>query len=146
MWDLDNKEGWAPKNWCFQIVVLEKTLKSPLDSKETKPVNPKENQPWIFMGRICAEAEAPIIWSLDVKTQLTGKDPHGGKDWEQEKRATEYEMVGWHHWFNGHELNQWTWIWANPGRQRRTGKPGMLQSMGLKTGGHNLVTEQQQQH
>ena len=146
MWDLDNKEGWAPKNWCFQIVVLEKTLKSPLDSKETKPVNPKENQPWIFIGRICAEAEAPIIWSLDVKTQLIGKDHHCGKDWEQEKRATEYEMVGWHHWFNGHELNQWTWIWANPERQRRTGKPGMLQSMGLKTGGHNLVTEQQQQH
>ena len=75
MWELDHKEGWAPKNWCFQTVVLEKTLESPLDSKEIKPVNPKGNQPWIFIGRTDAEAKAPILWPPDVNSQLTGKDP-----------------------------------------------------------------------
>ena len=81
MWELDYKESWAQKNWCFWTVVLEKTLKSPLDSKEIKPVNPKGNQSWIFIGRTDAEAEAPILWPLDVKIWLTGKDPDAGKDW-----------------------------------------------------------------
>ena len=98
------KEGWAPKNWCFQIVVLEKTLENPLDCKEAKPVHPKGNQPWIFIGRTYAEAEAPILWLPDVKSQLSGKDPDAGKDWGQEEKGmTEDEMVGWHHRLNGHE-------------------------------------------
>ena len=88
------KEGWAPKNWCFQIVVLENTLESPLDFKEIKPVNPKGNQPWIFMGRTGAESEALILWPPDAKSQLIGKDLDAGKDWRQEEKgATEYKMV-----------------------------------------------------
>ena len=98
--------GWAPKNWCVQTVVLEKTLERPLDSK-IKPINPKGNQPWIFIGRTDAEAKAPILWSPDVNSQLIGKNPDAGKDWgQEEKRATEDEMVGWHHQLNGHELEQ----------------------------------------
>ena len=103
---LDYKESWASKNWCFWIVVLEKTLKSPLDSKEIQPVHPKENQSWIFIGRIDAEAETPILWPPDAKNWLLGKDPDAGKDWRQEKGMTEDEMVGWHHWLNGHEFEQ----------------------------------------
>ena len=107
MWELDHKEGWAPKNWHFLNVVLEKTLQSPLDIKEIKPVNPKENQPWIFIGRTDAEAEAPIIWPPDAKGQLIGKDPDAGKDWRQEEKGTtEDEMVGWHHRLNEHEFEQ----------------------------------------
>ena len=94
MWDLDHKEGWEPKNWCFWIVVLEKTLESPLDFKEIKPINPKGNQPWIFTGGTVDEAKAPILWLLDAKSQLIGKDPDAGKDWRQkEKGAAENEMV-----------------------------------------------------
>ena len=94
MWELDHEEGWAPKNWCFQIVVLEKTLETPMDSKEIKPVNSRGNQPWIFIGRTDAEAEAPILWPLDAKSRLTGIDPDSGKDWRQkEKRAAEEEMI-----------------------------------------------------
>ena len=104
MWELDNKKGWAPKNRCFRTVVLEKTLESPLDSKEIKPVNPKGNQPWIFIGR--TDTEAPILWPLDAKSQLIGKDPDAGKDWGQEQGMTEVEIVGWHHWINGHEFGQ----------------------------------------
>ena len=101
-----DKEGWAPKNW-FQTVMLEKTLESPLDSKEIKSVNPKGNQPWIFTGRTDAEAEAPILWSPDAKSWLTGKDPDAGKDWRQEEKgATEDEMVGWHHRLDGHGFEQ----------------------------------------
>ena len=115
MWELGHKEGWAPKNWCFQTVVLEKTLESPLDSK-IKPVNPKGNQSWIFIGRTNAQAEAPILWSRDVKSQLIGKDPDARKDWEQEEKgATEDEMVVWHHRLNGHEFG------ANSGRWWRAG-------------------------
>ena len=84
MWELDYKESWAPKNWCFWTVVLKKTLESPLDCKEIKPVNPKGNQPWIFIERTDAEAEAPILWPPEVKNWLTGKDPDAGKDWRQE--------------------------------------------------------------
>ena len=95
MWELDCKEGWVMKNWYFQIVVLEKTLKIPLDSKAIKPVHPKGNQLWIFIGRTDAENEAPILWPPDAKSQLTGKDPDAGKDRRQEEKgATEDEMVG----------------------------------------------------
>ena len=104
MWELDHKEGWASKNWCFRIV-LEKTLESPLDSKEIEPVNPKGNQPWVFTGRTDAEAAVPILWPPDMKSWLIWKDPDAGKDWRQEEKGmTEEEMVGWHHRLNGHEF------------------------------------------
>ena len=139
MWELDHKEGWALKNWCFWTVVLEKTLASPLDSKEIQPVNPKGNQPWIFIGRINIEAEAPIIWPPDVKSWLIGKDPDAGKDWGQEgKGATEDEMVGWYA-----SLTRWIWVW-NSRRQWRTRKLGVLQSMGSQRVGHEWATDQQQ--
>ena len=94
MWELGPKEGWAPKNWCFQTVVLEKTLESLLDSDEIKPVNPKGNQSWIFIGRTNADAEAPILWPLDLKSQIIGKDPDATKDWgQEEKGVTEDGMV-----------------------------------------------------
>ena len=102
MWELDYKESWAQKNWCFWTVVLEKTLESPLDSKEIKPVNPKGNQPWIFIGRTDAEAKIPILWPPDAKNWLIGKELDTGKDWRQkEKGITEDEMVEWHHWLDG---------------------------------------------
>ena len=105
MWELDYKEGWAPKKWCFWTVVLEKTLESPLDCTEIKPVNPKRNQPWIFIGRTVGEDEVSIPWPPDSKSQLTGKDPDAGKDWGQkEKGVTEDEMVEWHHRLSGHEF------------------------------------------
>ena len=105
MWGLNHKEAWMPKNWCFWTVVLEKTPESPLDSKEIKPVNPKGNHSWIFIGR--TDIEAPLLWPPDVKSQLIGKDPEAGKDWwQEEKGTTEDEMVGWHHWLNGHEFAQ----------------------------------------
>ena len=94
MWKLDHKESWAPKNWCFQIVALKKTLESPFDSKKIKPINLKGNQPWIFIGRADAEAEAPILWPPDVKSWLIGKDPDAEKDWRQEEKgATEDECL-----------------------------------------------------
>ena len=105
MWELDYKESWVPMNWCFWTVVLEKTLESPLDCKEIKPVHPKGNQSWIFIGRTNTEAESPILWPPDVKNWLTGKDPDAGKDWRQEEKGTtEDKMVGCHHWLNGHEF------------------------------------------
>ena len=106
IWELYHKEGWMPKNWCFWTVVLEKTLESPLDCKKIKPVNHKGNQPWIFIGRIDAETEVPILWPPDAKSRLIGKDPDVGKDWRQEKGTTEDEMVGWHHWLNEHNLSK----------------------------------------
>ena len=107
MWELDYKESWAPKNWCFWTVVLEKTLESPLDCKEIQPVHPKGNQSWIFNGRTDAEAETPIFWPPDAKSWLIWKDPDVGKGWRQEeKEMTEDEVVGWHHWLNGHEFEQ----------------------------------------
>ena len=103
--ELDHKEGWTPKNWCFWTVMLEKTLERPLDWKEIKPVNPKGNQPWIFIGRTDAEAEGPILWPPYVNSQVIGKDPDAGKDcgWE-ERGTTEDEIVGWHHHLDGHEF------------------------------------------
>ena len=109
VWELDHKEGWAPKNWCFWNVVLEKTFESPLDCKEIKPVNPNGNQSWIFIGRTDADTEVLILWPSDARSWLTGKDPHAWKDWGQEKRVTGDEMVGWHHWLNG------PWVWASSG-------------------------------
>ena len=107
MWELDSQESWAPKIWCFRTVVLEKTLESILDCKEIQPVNPKGNQPWIFIGKTDAEVETPILWPPDVKNWLIGKDPDTGNDWKQEEKGTtEDEMVGWHHWRYGHEFEQ----------------------------------------
>ena len=100
MWELDYKESWVLKNWCFWTVVLEKTLESPLDCKEIQPVHPKD-QPWVFIGRTDVEAETPILWPPDGKNWLIRKDPDAGKDWgQEEKGTTEDEMVGWHHWLN----------------------------------------------
>ena len=105
MGELDCEEGWAPKNWHFWTVVLEKTLESPLDCKEIQPVHPKGDQSWVFIGRTDVEAEAPILWPPDAKSWLIGKDPDVGKDWgQEEKGTTEDEMVGWHHQLNGHEF------------------------------------------
>ena len=107
MWELDHKESWVLKNWCFWTVVLEKTLESPLGFKETKPVHPKGNQSWLFIGRTDAEAETPILWPPDAKNWLFRKDPDAGKDWRQEETGiAEDEMVGWHHWLNGHQFEQ----------------------------------------
>ena len=107
MWELDSKESWAWKNWCFWTVVLEKTLESPLDCKEIQPVNPQGNQFWIFSGRTEAEAEVPVPGPPDAKNWLIWKDPDAGKDWRQkEKGITKNEMVGWHHWLNGHKFWQ----------------------------------------
>ena len=112
LWELDHKESWVPNKWCFWTVVLEKTLESPLDCKEIQPVHPKGNQSWIFTGRTDAEAETPVLWPPDVKSQLftsalVSTNPDAGKDWRQEeKRMREDEMVGWHHWLDGHEFEQ----------------------------------------
>ena len=114
MWELDNKNGWVPKNWCYWTMVLESSLESPLDCKEIKPVNPKGNHHWIFIGR--TDAEALMLWPPDAKSQLIGKDPDSGKDWKQEEQGmTEDEIVGWHHQLNGHEFDQ---ILRNSERQR----------------------------
>ena len=106
-WELDYKESWAPKNWCFWTVVLEKTLESPLDCKEIQPVHPKGNQSWIFIGRTDAEAETPTLWSPDVKNWLIRKGPDAGKDWRQEEKGmTEDEMFGWDHQLDGYQFEQ----------------------------------------
>ena len=107
IWESAYKESWAPKNWCFWTVVLEKTLESPLTCKGIQPVHPKGNQSWIFIGRTDAEADSPIIWPLDAKDWLISNDPDAGKDWWWEEKGTEDEMVGWHHGLNGHEF-AWT--------------------------------------
>ena len=102
VWELDYKESWAPKNWCFWTLVLEKTLESPLDCKEIQPVHPKGDQSWVSIGRTDAVAETPELWPPDAKSWLIGKDPDSGKDWGQEEKGmTEDEMVGWHHQING---------------------------------------------
>ena len=107
MWEWNHKKGWALKYRCFRTVVLEKTLESPLDSREIEPVNPKGNQSWIFIGKTDAEAEAPVLWPPDANSQLIGKDPDASKDWRQEEKGTtEDKVVGWHHEFNGHEFEQ----------------------------------------
>jgi len=108
MWELDCEEGWALKNWCFWTVVLEKTLESPLDCKEIQPVHSEGDQPWEFFGRNDAKAETPVLWPPHAKSWLIGKDSDAGRDWgQEEKRMTEDEMAGWHHWLDGRE-SEWT--------------------------------------
>ena len=147
MWRLVHKEGWAPKNWCLQIVVLEKTLETRLNCKEIKPVHPKweswlfriweKGKPWLFIGRTDAETEVLILWPLDAKSQLIGKDPDAAKIEGKEKGSSE-----WDGWIAS--LTPWTWIWANSGRHWRHGEPDTLQSMRSQRAEHDLATEQQQ--
>ena len=113
---------WSLKKWCFWTVVLEKTFESPLDCREIKPVSPKGNQSWVSIGRTDTEAEAPILWPPDVKSQLTGKKPWC---WEKLKAGGEGDDRGWNGWIAS--PSQWTWVWASSGRWWRTGKPGVLQ-------------------
>ena len=137
MWELDHKEGWVPKSWCFQTVELKKTLESPLDCKETKPVTPKGNQPWIFIRRTDTEVEAPILWPPDVKSQLIGKDHDAGKDWRQkEKRVAENEMVRQHHRLMDMNLSN---LLGDSGRQRSL---ACCSPWGHRESNMTLVTEQ----
>ena len=107
MWELDCEESWAPKNWCFWTVLLEKTLENALDCKEIQPVHPRGDQFWVFIGRTDVEAEIPILWPPDTKNWPTGKDPDAGKDWKQEdKETTEGEIVGWYYPLHRHEFEQ----------------------------------------
>ena len=129
MWGLDYKESWGPKNWCFWTVVLEKILESPLDCKEIQPVHPKGDQSWIFFGRTDAEAETPILWPPDVKNWLIGKESEGKGD-----------DRGWDGWMAS--LSWWTWVWVALRNWCLTGKPGVLQSMGLQGIGHDWAIEQ----
>ena len=133
MWELDGKEGWALKNWCFQTGALEKTLESPLDCKEIKPVHPKGNQSWIFIGRMDAEAEAPILWPPDTKSWLIRKDPNAGKDWRQKKELAENEMVRQYQRLNEYKSEQTR---GDGGGQRS------LQSMWSQRVRQDLVTKQ----
>ena len=125
MWELDYKESWALKNWCFWTVVLEKTLESPLDWKEIKPVHPKGNQSWIFIGRTDAEAETPILWPPDVKNWLIGEDPDD-EDLERLKVGGDGYNRGLDGWMASQ--TQWTWVWVSSGSWWWTGRPGVLQS------------------
>ena len=135
MWEFDYEESWALKNWCFWTMVLEKTLKSLLDCKEIQPVHPKGNQSWIFIGRTDAEAEALIHWSPYAKNWLLGKDPDAGKDWRQEEKGTtKAEMIGWHHWLNGHEFEEAPELVMDR-------EAGVLQSMGSQRVRHDWATE-----
>ena len=135
MWESDYKESWVPRNWCFWTVVLEKTLESPLVCKVIKPVHPKGNQSWIFIGRTDAEAEIPILWPCDSKSQLIGKDSDAGKDWRQEEKGmTKDEVVGWHHQLDGHEFEQ------APGVGDGQGSLVCYSPWGRRVG-HNWATE-----
>ena len=136
MWELDYKESWVPKNWCFWTVVLEKTLESPLDCKEIQPVTPEGNQSWIFIGRTDAEAETPILWPPAVMNWLIGKDPDAGKNRRQEEKGKiEDEMVGWHHRLNGLEFEQ------APGVGDGQGSLMCYSPWGLQRVAHDWVTE-----
>ena len=130
---MNYKESWAPKNWCFWTVRVEKTLESPLDCK-IKPVNPKGNQSWIFIGRTDAEDEVPILRPPDTKNQLLRKDPVAGKDWRQKEKGTKEDKVGWHHQLDGR-------VWASSRSWWWMGKPGVLQSPGSQRVGHDWETE-----
>ena len=134
--ELDSKESWASNNWCFWIVMLEKTLESPLDCKEIQPVHPKGDQSWIFIERTDVEAETPIVWPLDAKSWFIWKDPDAGKDWgQEEKGTTEDEMLGWHHWLDGHEFKQ------TPGVGDRQGSLTCCSPWGSQRVGQGSVTE-----
>ena len=134
--ELDYKESWAPKNWCFWTVVLEKTLESPLDCKEIQPIHPKGNQSWIFSGRTDVEAETPILWLPVAKNWPIWKDPDAGKDWGQEQKGM---TEGWDGWMAS--PTQWTWVWVDSASWWWTGRPGVLQFMGLQRVGHDWATE-----
>ena len=141
MWELDYKESWAPKNWCFWTVVLEKTLESPLDCKEIQPVHPKGDQSWIFVGRTDAEAETTILWHLMWSTDSLEKMLMLGKI-EGRRRRGQQRM----RWLDCMSLSklkltQWTWVWVSSGSWWWTGKPSMLQSMGSRSAGHDWATE-----
>ena len=131
MWELDYKESWVPRNWCFWTVVLEKTLESPLDCKEIQPVHPKGDLSWVFTERTDAEAETPILWPPDGKSWLIGKDPDAGKDWGDDR--------GWDGWMAS--PTQWTWVWVDSGSWWWTGRPGVLWFMGSQRVGYNWETE-----
>ena len=135
MWELDCEESWAPKNWCFWTVVLEKTLESPLDCKEIQSVHSEGDQPSDFFGRNDAKAETPVLWPPHVKSWLIGKDSDAGRDWgQEEKGTTEDKMAGWHHWLEGCEsVNSGSWWW--------TGRPGVLWFIGSQRVGHDWATE-----
>ena len=135
MWELDYKESWVPKNGCFWTVVLEKTVESPLDSKEIQPVHPKVNQSWIFIERSDAEAESPILWPPNAKNWLIGKDPDAGKDWRQRRKGRQSMK-----WLDG-TTNSMDMSWVNSRSWWWTGRPGMLESMRLQWVGHDWVTE-----
>ena len=135
MWELDHKESWVPKNWCFQTVVLERTLESPLDCMDIQPVHPIGNQSWIFIGKTDAEAESPILWPPDVKKWLIWKDPDAGKDWRQEGKGT----TGWDDWMAS--ATQLTWVWVDSGCWWWTGRPGVLRFIGSWRVRRNWATE-----
>ena len=133
MWELDCVESWAPKNWCFWTVVLEKTLESPLDCKEIQPVHSKGDQSWVFFGR--NDAETSVLWPPHAKSWLIGKDSDAGRAWgQEEKGTTENEMAGWHHRLDGR-------VWVNSGSWWWRGRPGVLRFMGSQRVGHNWATE-----
>ena len=135
MWELDYKESWVQKNWCFWTVVLEKILKSPLDCKEIQPVQPKGNQSWIFTGRSDVEAETPILWPPDAEmTYLKSL-----WCWKRLKAGEEGDNRGWDAWIVS--PTQWTWVWVNFGSWWWTGRPGMLQFIGSQRVGHDWATE-----
>ena len=136
MWELDCEESWAPKNWCFWTVVLEKTLASPLDCKEIQPVHPKGDQSWVFIGRTDAEAETPILWPPHAKSWLIGKDSDAGGDWGQEEKGTTEDEIGWMA-----SLTRWMWGWVNSRSWWWTGRPGMLRFMGSQRVGHDWATK-----
>ena len=137
MWELDHKEDWVPKNWCFWTVVLEKTLESPLDSKEIQPVHSEGNQSWIFIGRTDAEAKAPVLWPPDVKSWPIRKDLMLGKIAGRRR-----DDRGWDGWTASQ--TRWTWVWASSRSWWWTGRPDVLQSMGTQRLGHDWATAQQQ--
>ena len=136
VWELNYEEIWVLKNWCFSTVVLEKTLESPLDCKKIHPVHPKGNKSWIFTGRTDAKAEAPNLWPPDENNWLIGKDHDAEKDWRQEEKGTTENEMGWIV-----SLTQWTWVWVSSGSWWWTGKPVMLESMGLWRIGYDWVAE-----
>ena len=135
MWELNCEEGWVPKNWCFWTVVLEKTLESPLDCKETQPVHSEGDQPWDFFGRNDAKAEAPVLWPPHAKSWLIGKD----WCWEGLGAGGEGDNRGWDGWMAS--LTRWTWVWVNSRSWWWTGRPGVLWFMGSQRVGHDWGTE-----
>ena len=137
MWELDCEESWAPENWCFWTVMLEKTLESPLDCKEIQPVHPNGDQSWVFIGRTDAEAETPILWPPHAKGWLIGKDPDAGR--EGLGAGREGDDRGWDGWIVS--PTWWTWVWVNSGSWWGTRRPGVLWFMGSQGVGHDWATE-----